>query len=327
MNTILPPRLKRGDTIRVIAPSQSLSTIGEEKVVEAVKSVSSLGFVVTFSKNCNAQNEFGSSCISDRINDLEVAFQDPKVKAIIAARGGYNSNELLPYINWNTIKNNPKIFIGYSDITVLTNAIFSQTGLITYSGPNFVTFGQGKNYSYTNLSFFNTLTSYSPYKVVPSTNWDDNEFSSQSKSYTTKNYTVIIPGNTQGTILGGNLCSFNLLQGTNYFPDLFNTILFFEEDDLSEADTLKEFDRNLESLMQQPGFSGVRGIILGRFQKRSAVDIRQLSKLLQNKPSLNNFPVIADVDFGHTNPKITFPIGGIVRIKASYNVSLEIISH
>ena len=141
-------------------------------------------------------------------------------------------------------------------------------------------------------------------------------------------FLVINEGKMSGTIIGSNLCTFNLLQGTDYFPDFKDSILFVEEDEMSGKLTRVEFDRNLQSVIHQPGFEGVKGVVIGRFQKASEMTDDLLIKIIKTKKELNNLPVIANVDFGHTDPKITFPIGGIAEIKAGVDfTSIKILEH
>lgn len=114
-------------------------------------------------------------------------------------------------------------------------------------------------------------------------------------------------------MLGGNLCTLNLVQGTEYMPVLGGAILLIEDDLESKA---PNFDRDLQSLLHQPGFSEVRGLILGRFQKASAIDRETLIRIVKSKRDLDAIPVIADASFGHTSPQFTFPIGGRGRLSA-----------
>ena len=120
-------------------------------------------------------------------------------------------------------------------------------------------------------------------------------------------FLVINEGQAEGMLLGGNLCTFNLLQGTEYMPPLSDTILLLEDDEESHART---FDRDLQSLLNLPEASGIRGLILGRFQKVSKVSDEELIHVVRTKKELARIPVIANVDFGHTTPQFTFPIGG-----------------
>ena len=139
-------------------------------------------------------------------------------------------------------------------------------------------------------------------------------YKDQDKREVMKNdgWLVINKGAASGTLLGANLCTFNLLQGTEYMPNLKDSVLFLEDDE--DGSKNDGFDRDLQSLIHQPSFKGVKGIVIGRFQKTSNVTKEKLIKIIKSKAELKNIPVIANVDFGHTSPIITFPIGGEVRM-------------
>jgi len=309
-----PQKLRSRDEVRVISPSFSMAKWPKETIEIATQRFRNMGLVVSFGKNVNELNCFDSSSIKSRIDDLTAAFLDPNVKGVVCSSGGYNSNELLDNIDWKIIKNNPKFFCGFSDITVLSNAILSKTGLITYSGPNFRNFGQKLYFDYTQDYFSKIAFTSDPITLKPSNNWSDDKWiKNQNKRKLIPNlgWWLINPGNASGTIIGGNLCSLNLLQGTNYQPSLKDTILMIEDDDMS---TVGEFSRNWQSIMHLPDFKEIRGIIFGRFQKKTKMTKKLLSSIIKNSPKLQNIPVIANVDFGHTDPKITFPIGGFLNI-------------
>jgi len=314
MNKIFPQKLKKGDEIRVIVTSSSLGLLSEETKRIANQRLSELGFKVSFGKHVSEIDEFLSSSIESRIEDLHDAFLDKNVKAIFTVLGGFNANQILRYLNWDIIKNNPKIFCGFSDVTALNNSIFQKTGLVNYSGPHYSTFGQKLYFDYTLEYFKKCLLSEDNFIITPSDNWsDDAWYLNQEDRNLIKNegYLIINEGEAEGTIIGGNLCTFNLLQGTEYFPNLSNSILFIEDDELTCPVT---FDRDLQSLIHQPEFDKVKGIVFGRFQKVSKITNKQLIKIIKTKKELNNIPIIANVDFGHTSPIITFPIGGEVKI-------------
>lgn len=142
MNTIIPKKIQMGSHIRVIAPSRSLSLLGKETIEVANTRLKNMGFQISFGKYVYESDMFSSTTIEHRFEDLHNAFLDQTVDGILTVIGGFNSNQLLRYIDWEIIKNNPKIFCGYSDITVLNNSIYAMTGLVTYSGPHYSSFGQ-----------------------------------------------------------------------------------------------------------------------------------------------------------------------------------------
>lgn len=325
---IYPIKLKAGDEVRIVAPSRSLAIIAEESRKIANNRFAAMGLKLSFGKHLEERDEFLSSSIESRIEDLHDAFKDKNVKAVITVIGGFNSNQLLRYLDWDLIRNNPKIFCGYSDITVLNNAIFAKTGLVSYSGPHYSTFGQELYFDYTLEHFKKCLFLEDSFEVIPSERWsDDLWYKDQRQRNLIKNsgFFAINRGEASGTVLGANLCTFNLLQGTEYFPDLQDSILFIEDDEESLPHT---FDRDLQSLIHLPSFSGVRGIVIGRFQKASEIANELLVKIIKTKKELDKLPVIANVDFGHTDPKITFPVGGEANlIVEPRSVKLELIKH
>lgn len=328
MNKIYPEKLKIGDEVRIIAPSRSIKILGQETKDIANKRFKDLGLKLSFGKHVDESDEFNSSSIESRIDDLHEAFGDKNVKGIITVIGGFNSNQLLKYIDWDLIKNNPKIFLGYSDITLLNNAIYAKTGLVTYSGPHYSSFGQKLHFEYTLEYFKKCLLENNSFEIKPSESWSDDEWyldQNKREQISNNGYLMINEGEAEGTILGANLCTLNLLQGTEYFPDLTNVILFLEDDSTSNSVT---FDRDLQSLIHLPDFNKVKGIVIGRFQKKSNMVDILLTKIIKTKKELNNIPVIANVDFGHSDPKITFPIGGEVKIVSRKdNSTIEVSKH
>ena len=317
MNKVFPQKLKVGDKIAVIAPSRSMGIINQGTREIANQRFKELGLELIFSKHIEEMDIFLSSSIESRIEDLHEAFRNPEIKGIVSIIGGFNSNQLLRYIDWELIRKNPKVFLGYSDITALQNAIFTKTGLVTYSGPAYSTFGQKLYFEYTLEYFKKCLFEDETFKIKPSEIWtnDDLWWENQDERNPIPNpgpY-VINEGEAEGTILGTNLCTFNLLQGTEYFPDLKDSILFIEDD---ENATPELFDRDLQSLIHQPSFSGVRGLVIGRFEIKSKITKEKLTAIIKSKKELTQIPVVADADFGHTQPMIIFSIGGEAKISA-----------
>lgn len=325
---IFPEKLKKGDKVMVIAPSNSLSIISEETRQVANDRFQEMGLELVFGKHVEEVDDFGSSSIESRISDLHAAFSDKSVRGVFAVIGGFNCNQLLRYIDWDLIKNNPKVFIGYSDTTALQNAVFAKTGLVTYSGPAYSTFGQKLYFDYTLEYFKKCLLDSKEFDISPSESWSDDRWyldQANRKLYKNDGWLVINEGKAEGTILGANICTFNLLQGTEYFPDISNSILFLEDDAESK---LVNFDRDLQSIIHLPNFNKVKGVVIGRFQNESKVKSEQLVRTIKSKKELDNIPVIANVDFGHTSPIITFPIGGEVALLVSRKKSeLRIIKY
>jgi muramoyltetrapeptide carboxypeptidase LdcA involved in peptidoglycan recycling len=312
---MIPVKLKKGDEVRVIAPSTSHSILSQENIALSTYRLEQLGLNVTFGKNINEQNSLFTSSIEARIEDLHDAFRDPNVKMVLTTIGGYQANQLLSYIDYDLLRNNPKIFCGYSDITALGNAILAKTGLVTYSGPHFSSFGMVKGFDYTMDYFKKTfIEEMDEVEITPSTKWSNDAWYIDQENrvfHHNDGYLVINEGTVEGTIIGGNLCTLNLLQGTEFMPSLENSILFLEDDKLTCP---KTFDRDLQSLIHQPGFSGVKGIVIGRFEKVSNVTDDLIRTIISTKKELAHLPVAANADFGHTSPMFSFPIGGKVKL-------------
>lgn len=328
---MIPQKLKPGDEIRVIAPSRSLGLLSQTLRNSATKKLEELGFKITFSKNAEEKDEFVSSSIASRVADLHEAFADKNVKGILTVIGGFNVNQILSYLDYDLIRNNPKILCGFSDITALSNAIYRKTGLVAYSGPHYSTFGMQKGAEHIVEYFKKCLMKEDTFVALPSVEWsDDAWYLDQENREFIKNadYLLINDGEAVGKIIGGNLGTLNLLQGTQFMPSLEDTILFLEDDDSAGELFDVEFDRNLQSLIHQPGFSGVKGIVIGRFQKKGSISQEKLIKIIKTKKELENMPVIYGVDFGHTTPMITFPIGGKAMLTAKEgDIQLEIVEH
>jgi len=325
---IIPNKLKIGDTIRIVAPSSSFGLISQGVRDVANQRFKELGLNLSFSKHVEEKDEFISSSIKSRVEDLHKAFANKNIKGIFTVIGGFNCNQLLPYLDWNLIKKNPKIFIGFSDTTALQNAILAKTGLVTYYGPAYSTFGQKLHFDYTLDCFKKCLMNNQPIILKPSPKWtDDAWYLDQDKRILIENsgYWNISNGEAEGTIIGGNLCTLNLLQGTPYFPLKKNVILFIEDDD--ETDYV-HFDRDFESLLQMFEIKNIRGIIFGRFQNKSAMTLTKMKRLIKIRPQLSKIPIIANVDFGHTSPIITFPIGGTTRLTVKNKlIKITVLKH
>jgi muramoyltetrapeptide carboxypeptidase LdcA involved in peptidoglycan recycling len=207
--------------------------------------------------------------------------------------------------------------------------MLARADLVTYSGPHWSTFGIEEHFAPTLQGFVDCLFGEDPFLVHPSREWsDDPWYLDQTDRHLQPNegWWVLTGGTATGEVVGGNLCTLNLLQGTPFMPALAGTVLFLEDDFESGAAT---FRRDLVSLLQQPGADEVAGVVLGRFQRESGVHRGLLTHMVSSHPQLSRVPVIANVDFGHTDPMITFPIGGTVEISAETDApsSIRIVRH
>lgn len=303
--------------IMVIAPSKSLSIISNDVQKNALNILKKMNYDVCFAKNCNKKIKYyDCPSLKERLSDFEEAL-DSDCFLILSVIGGYNCNQMLPYLNYEKIKKAGKKICGFSDITAILNAIYAKTGLITYYGPHFSTFGMLYELEYT-IKYFQKMVKKEPFYVESSKYYrDDLWYINQNDVNNIKNkgLFVINKGNGSGTIIGGNLSTFNLLLGTDYLPKDKNIILFIEDDNDSGDNFLLTFDRNLESIIQSPLFKKIRGIVVGRAQKKSCMTIEKWKMLFKSKSKLKQIPIIVNANFGHTTPIFTFPIGGYCTIE------------
>ena len=309
---MIPARLTPGDEIRVIAPSRSLSVIWPAMYDGAVEYWKAHGHHVTFAQRSRELEDFMSPSIAAKVEDIHAAFADPNVKMIISCIGGFNCNHILPHLDYELIARNPKILCGYSDVTALLNAVYAKTGLLTYHGPHFSTFGLDKDRDYTWRALMDCLSGSTALPVKPS------EAAGQ--------YQALRRGVCEGTIIGGNLCTLNLLQGTPYMPDLRGKVLFLEDDNIMGEYFCYEFARNLASLMQCTGAREMAGIVFGRFEESCGMTAEVMQRIIKDIIP-ENIPVVFGADFGHVFPMMTFPIGGRVRVEAGDQAAMTLLEH
>ena len=326
---MIPDKLKPGDEVRIVAPARSASDIDERVLDRAKAALESLGLKVTFSKNAFSRNQRGCPTDDEKVEDLHAAFMDENVKCILAAIGGFNSNQMLGKINWQIIKDNPKVFGGFSDITVLNHAILAKTGLVTYAMPNFYCFGLPPENSYSLEYFQRCLFADQPAELVVQQSetfydlpWNYDE-TSPRQALENDGSRVVQSGSAEGVMIGGNLCSLNLLNGTEYFPKIEGDVILCIEDDSYDSIT-ETFERHVQALMQQPFFRQVKAILVGRFQGESRATDDMISDIILSKNIDSKIPVIVNLDFGHTDPKFTYPVGGKCKAVAGDNIKIVI---
>jgi muramoyltetrapeptide carboxypeptidase len=324
-SSLVPRKLRRGDTIRVVAPSRSRAMVAEHDHSDIIDArFAAMGLRLTFGDHVDERDDFDSSPVASRVADLHAAFADPDVAGILTVIGGFNSNQLLPHLDWDLIAANPKIFCGYSDITALQNAILARTGLVTYSGPHWSSFGMRDHFEQTQSWFTQALLGSGSFDLHPAPAWTDDLWFLEQDNRPERpggGWWPLAPGKAAGRIVGGNLCTLNLLQGTEYMPSLDGALLMIEDDDLTSPDT---FARDLTSLLQQSGAAGIQGVAIGRFQEASRVSRHLLEQIIARADRLAGLPVLGNVDFGHTSPLVTFPVGGQASLTVGATSSLRI---
>ena len=318
MQKLIPARLQKGDEIRVIAPATGLKIIGQDCRQIAKERFEAMGLKVSFATNTTDENfdMFASTDIKKRADDVMEAFLDKNVKAIFTILGGFNSNMILPFLDYEVIKNNPKILCGYSDITALISAIEVKTGLVCFYGPHYSSIGMKKGNEYT-LDMLEKVLFTGESELRASDEWsDDLWFIDQENRNFIENegWWVLQEGKAKGELKGGNLGTFLLLNGTSYQPEFKNdTVLMIEDCNYTKNDG-EVFFRQFQALAQREDFKNVKAVLIGRFQKASNITKEKLEFIIENIPQLKGLPVIANLDFGHTTPIATLPVGGMCEI-------------
>jgi muramoyltetrapeptide carboxypeptidase len=322
---MLPPKLKSGDHVRVIAPAHSFSPAFTDAMKKrAEDGFTKLGLSVSYGKYVHELDEFNTTPVEKRLEDLHDAFSDPEVQAVIPAMGGSSANQLLKHIDYQLIRRNPKVFCGLSDITVLANALYAKTGVVTYYGPHFTMLGASKVVDYSFEYMRKTFFSEAPVRLEPSPYYIDSEWDSQV--IVNENFWSISEGQVKGRSIGGNFITLNLMMGTEYLPDLTDTIVFVEATSMLD---FRDVQNHLQAILHQPGSDKIRGILIGRFQKDTGMTRELLTKMIHSKRELQGKPVAANIDFGHTAPMATLPVGGMIslRVAGKDEVSIVIEEH
>jgi muramoyltetrapeptide carboxypeptidase len=284
---ILPHPLNKGDCIGLVAPAGSL--ISKNKFSSGVQSLEKQGFRVKFNhKLLNAKGYLAGSDL-ERAEEFNRLWSDPEIKGLIAARGGYGSMRIVDLIDMRQIRKHPKILIGFSDLTVLLNAIFQKTDLITFHGPVVTTLAGIDKLSY--RSFINVLTHKSPPFIKP------------------VNLKILKDGNARGVLRGGNLTTLVHTIATPYEIPWHQTVLFIE--DIGESPY--RLDRLLTHLSYAGRLQKIKGLILGTFtddeNKENAQMQRTVRKRVMELLAEYDIPIWANFPVGHSPRNITLPLG------------------
>lgn len=322
---MIPDKLKKGDHVRVIAPSHSFPPEKSEFIKKQGKQrLEKLGLKVSFGKYVDEFNDFSTTTVEHRLEDLHEAFADPEVQAIIPAKGGSSGNQLLKYIDYELIKRNPKIICGLSDITEVAAAIYAKTGIVTYYGPHFTMLAASKIVDYSLENMRQTFFSEEVVRLQPSEYYSNSEF--DKEVIVNDGFWTINEGSAEGSCVGGNLMTVNCLTGSEFMPELEDRVVFLEENKVID---FRGVQKELQAILNQRNGSSMRGLVIGRFQRQTGMDRELLTKLIQSKKELEEVPVIANIDFGHTTPMVTFPIGGKLKFEArgGDKIKLQLLEH
>lgn len=299
-----PNTLKKGDLISVIAPSNTADDEDKIYLEKSKKLFEDLGFKVRFEKNIYSNTLGYGATVEEKIEDLHNAFSNKDVKAIFCVKGGENSNSLFDYIDYELIKENPKIICGFSDNTSLINIINSKIGLITYHGPT-----------------FKSLTSWeTDYAFKETVKW----FIEGKKEIgqRTDEYKVLREGKAQGKLIGGNLCMTTKMVSGKYKLDFKGKILFIEELGFEGMPTLVSND--LYIMKQNGVFDEISGLWIGNYESESNISLEEIvMEVIKDKDY--KFPIIKSNNFGHIDKKSIIPVGATAVIDTKDELKVKIL--
>lgn len=297
-NIIKPPRLRLGDTVGLISPA---GIIDSEDVLQAREIFTSLGLKVKPGRHILDRYGYLAGIDRNRARDVNAMFADKSVKAIIAMRGGWGGNRILPLLNYSSIRANPKIIMGYSDITSLLLAITARSRLVTFHGP-------------VATSTWNNFT----LRYVRSILFDAQAVAMNNTLITKLNREIITPGKAQGKFIGGNLSVINSMLGSSYLPTWKNSILFIE--DIGED--VYRIDRMLVQLKNAGILNQLSGFVFGQCTRCNMGDEPSLTlmQVLQEHIRPLNIPAWYGSMIGHIRDKFTLPIGINVEIDANTGI-------
>ena len=293
-------KIKKGDTVGVIAPSSKIDKDDLEVINNSVLLMESTGLKVKFGKNAFKNTLGYGATPKEKAEDINEMFKDKEVKMIFCVSGGFNSNSVFEYLDYDAIKANPKPLIGFSDSTSIENAIYAKTGVITFNGPTF-------------KALTSWATPYAYEEVVKRFMQGDMQLGHDDDEYIT-----VKAGIAEGILVGGNLSLTNEMVCGEYSIDFQDKILFIEEFCL---ETPPELAANYFYHMKQNGvFDKIKGIWVGNYDGSVALE-KILLDVLEDK---YNFPIIKSNNFGHTEKKTVIPVGGKARIDTSKERKIEI---
>ena len=302
---MIPSKLKKGDTIGVIAPSNYIEKDDLEYINASIALMEASGFKVKFGKYVFEDTLGYGTSPEKRAADINWAFTDDEVKAIMCVKGGEDSNTALDYIDYKMIKNHPKIICGFSDNTSILNAIHEKTGLVTYHGPTFKS-----------LTSWETGYAYKQFIKTFAENTESLIMGEPEDEYTT-----IQAGQATGELVGGNLSLFTKLVCGKYAVNLQDKILFLEELGFEAAPEM--VNSNIYYLKQNGVFDKIAGLWIGNYEHPSKIS---LEKIVMNAIGDEyKFPIIKSDNFGHIEKKIIIPIGTKAEINTNEKIKIKLV--
>ncbi|MDE2144874.1 MAG: LD-carboxypeptidase [Patescibacteria group bacterium] len=332
MEMIVPPRIKKGEYVGFVSPSAGPAPLALHRVENAKRALEKLGYKVKIAPHALQSKGDVSGTPEERVSDMHEMFRDPEVKMIMCTIGGNDSNQLIGRLDYDLIRKNPKIFVGYSDITVLHYAIGSQAGLSTYYGPCAMTqFAEYPEILKYTLDYFNREVSAEmtdePYQLMASATWTDeflNWFEKKDLELARKlkpnsGYEWLREGVAEGPAIGGAILSVNHLAGTKYWRDPRRSIFFLDilkEDGLLNENAVGSLLTDLENLGV---FADINGLIVSKPAGFSEEETKRLKDTILSRFRDKKCPIAFNVNIGHADPIATIRYGRKLRLDSSKN--------
>jgi muramoyltetrapeptide carboxypeptidase len=303
-STRKPPRLRPGDRVALVAPAGHYADQFDFQLV--TEAITAMGLVPVPGRHWEDRFGYLAGTDKDRAADLNAAFADPSIRAVLALRGGWGSQRLLPLLDWATVRANPKLLVGFSDITALHLAIQARAGFPTIHGP---TAGSGwSKYSY---AAFRDLAFDGKLPVLQNVPGDQDRLVQRQGRFQT-----LRPGKASGKLLGGNLTVLTALAGTPFLPDFSGAILFLEDTDEAPY----RIDRMLTQIGQAGILRKVAGVVFGQCTNCKPSDgstsLFTLSEVFQQHLGPLGVPVYTGAMFGHVDDQFSLPVGCRAEIDA-----------
>ncbi|XOA43106.1 MAG: S66 peptidase family protein [Candidatus Nealsonbacteria bacterium] len=302
---IKPKKLEKGDLVGLVTTSHPVS---REIIDKSARYLRSLGFKVRVSDHATDAYGFIAGKAEDRANDLMAMFRDKEVKAIFTNGGGRTANHLLPLLDFGEIHQHPKIFMGLSNPSIIANAITAKAGLITFHGPTGYNFGEVGITAFTERQMIKTII--------------DGEMIGKIEAYQETEVLRQSPNTAKGRLYGGHLLTTRALIGTPYAPNWRNVILFLEDC----FEELHDFDDNFMHFKLAGILEKISGLVIGtpvEVEEKSYPSVESMKDIVKRICSDYDFPILYGLNIGHTDDKVTLPIGAVAEID-SQNGILEV---
>jgi len=323
VNPLKPPRLRPGGGVGIISPSWGGAGAYPARFQRGLDQIERMGYPARPAPHALNQRGFVSDTPAHRAADIHGLFADPHTALLLSAIGGDHACHLLKLLDLELIRAHPKILCGFSDVTVLNVALWAACGLVTFNGPALLTdFAEyPAMLDYTRQSWLRMLTDPTPAGVIqPAACWTEEYLAWDTPEQELRarrllpspGWSWIKPGQAEGVLIGGCLESLEHLRGTPWWPDWQDAILFFETSE--EKPAPERVDAMLADYENMCVLERLRGMLVGRPMRYSEAEKAQLREVLLERTRAYAFPIVADMDFGHTSPQMTLPVGLRARI-------------